>query len=156
MDVGNEPVAHVEIDDRALVKAMSLVGRVHDPRWPIRASCWRPSGLGPSARSARLGATIVWTVSVLLGALQNNIYAEMATMFPEKSGGIALFAHEGWRRYCAAGRPGGHLRLLVRLVDGSCRSADWIAGTLLQAEVLLLGHPLPTGAGRTSMIDSRR
>jgi amino acid transporter len=25
----------------------------------------------------------------------------MATMFPHKSGGIALFAHEGWRKYCA-------------------------------------------------------
>jgi amino acid transporter len=31
--------------------------------------------------------------------LQNNIYAELATMFPNKSGGIALFAHEAWRKY---------------------------------------------------------
>jgi len=36
---------------------------------------------------------------VLLGSFQNNIYAELATMFPEKSGGIAVYAHEAWRRY---------------------------------------------------------
>src|SRR3954462_15130178 len=45
------------------------------------------------------GACVLWTVSVLLGALQNNIYAELATMFPDKPGGIALFAHEAWRKY---------------------------------------------------------
>jgi amino acid transporter len=38
-------------------------------------------------------------VSVLLGSLQNNIYAELATMFPDKSGGISVYAHEAWRRY---------------------------------------------------------
>ena len=35
----------------------------------------------------------------VLGALQNNVYAEMATMFPEKAGGISLYAHEAWRKY---------------------------------------------------------
>jgi amino acid transporter len=45
------------------------------------------------------GAIILWTISVLVGALQNNIYAEMATMFPEKSGGLAIYAHEAFRKY---------------------------------------------------------
>ena len=47
------------------------------------------------------GAFVLWTISVLLGALQNNVYAEMATMFPEKAGGISLYAHEAWRKYFA-------------------------------------------------------
>ena len=45
------------------------------------------------------GAVILWTISILLGALQNNIYAELATMFPEKSGGLAIYAHEAFRKY---------------------------------------------------------
>ncbi len=45
------------------------------------------------------GAFVLWTVSMAIGVLQNWIYAETATMFPDKPGGIALYAHEGWRRY---------------------------------------------------------
>ncbi len=45
------------------------------------------------------GAFFLWTVSMALGTVQNWIYAETATMFPDKPGGIALYAHEGWRRY---------------------------------------------------------
>jgi amino acid transporter len=46
-----------------------------------------------------------WGVLVLLGlstgiaVLQAVIVAELASMFPEKPGGVALFAHEGWKRY---------------------------------------------------------
>ena len=28
-----------------------------------------------------------------------TLYSEMAAMFPDKSGGFALYAHEGWRKY---------------------------------------------------------
>src|SRR4029079_16771796 len=45
------------------------------------------------------GAAILWTVSVLLGALHNYIYSETAAMFPRLSGGIAIYAHEAWKRY---------------------------------------------------------
>ena len=31
--------------------------------------------------------------------LLNTLYSELATMFPEKSGGLALYANEGWRKY---------------------------------------------------------
>jgi amino acid transporter len=34
-----------------------------------------------------------------MGVLQNWVYSEQAAMFPEKSGGISLYAHEGWRKY---------------------------------------------------------
>src|ERR671930_453324 len=45
-----------------------------------------------------LGAIIVWLVSVVIGALQNNIYAELATMMPNKSGGIGIYSNEGAQR----------------------------------------------------------
>ena len=38
------------------------------------------------------GAVVLWTISVLFGAMQNNIYAELSTMFPNKSGGLAVYA----------------------------------------------------------------
>ena len=42
---------------------------------------------------------ILWTVSVIFGALHNYVYSETATMFPKLSGGIAIYAHEAWKRY---------------------------------------------------------
>jgi amino acid transporter len=51
------------------------------------------------------GSLGTWGVVVLLGAstliavLQTFIVAELACMFPEKPGGVALYAHEGWKRY---------------------------------------------------------
>jgi amino acid transporter len=45
------------------------------------------------------GAVLLWSISMLMGVGKNWIYAEMASMFPDKPGGIALYAHEGWRRY---------------------------------------------------------
>ncbi len=45
------------------------------------------------------GAVLLWTISVLMGALQNNIYAELSTMFPKMSGGIVLYTHEAFRKY---------------------------------------------------------
>ncbi len=46
-----------------------------------------------------LGAISVWLGSVIMGALQNNIYTELATMMPNKSGGIPVYAHEAFKRY---------------------------------------------------------
>ena len=43
------------------------------------------------------GAVFLWAVSAGVGMLQSWIYAESASMFPDKPGGISLYAHEGWR-----------------------------------------------------------
>ena len=45
------------------------------------------------------GAMLLWGITAFLAIFLNTIYSELAAMFPEKPGGIALFAHEGWRRY---------------------------------------------------------
>jgi amino acid transporter len=45
------------------------------------------------------GSVILWGISAIVGLLQNWIYSETAAMFPDKPGGIAIYAHEGWRKY---------------------------------------------------------
>jgi amino acid transporter len=58
------------------------------------------TALGGSVASlGAWGAIILWTVSIVVGGLHNNIYAELASMFPKLSGGVAIYAHEAWKRY---------------------------------------------------------
>ncbi len=55
--------------------------------------CWAPGA-----------AVLLWAISACVGMLQTWIYAETASMFPDKPGGISLYAHEGWRgRFSLAG-----------------------------------------------------
>jgi amino acid transporter len=61
----------------------------------------------PAALIAALGYSIgalgawsaiaLWGLSMVLATVANWIYSEMAAMFPEKAGGIAMYADEGWR-----------------------------------------------------------
>ena len=46
-----------------------------------------------------IGSLILWGSSAAIGMLQSWIYSEPATMFGHRSGGISLYAHEGWKRY---------------------------------------------------------
>ncbi len=46
-----------------------------------------------------IGSMVLWGASASIGMLQAWIYSEPATMFGHRSGGIALYAHEGWRKY---------------------------------------------------------
>ena len=94
---GGCPWRRLVVDDRELIKAMSwfdgFVVALANPSFLLTA-------LGGSVVSlGGWGATIVWTISVLIGALHNNIYAEVAAMFPKLSGGVAVYAHEAWKRY---------------------------------------------------------
>jgi amino acid transporter len=41
---------------------------------------------------------LIWIVSVSIGLLQAFIFAEMASLFPHKSGGHSLYGAEAWRR----------------------------------------------------------
>jgi amino acid transporter len=90
-------MATAAIEERELLKTISwfdgFVVALANPSFLITA-------LGPSVFSlGGWGAVILWTVSVLLGALHNYIYSETAAMFPKLSGGIAIYAHEAWKRY---------------------------------------------------------
>ena len=45
------------------------------------------------------GAALLWGISAIVAVFINTIYSELAAMFPDKSGGLALYAHEAWRKY---------------------------------------------------------
>jgi amino acid transporter len=90
-------MATAVVEERELLKTISwfdgFVVALANPSFLI-------TGLGGSVVS--LGgwwAVILWTVSVILGALHNYIYSETAAMFPKLSGGIAIYAHEAWKKY---------------------------------------------------------
>lgn len=44
-------------------------------------------------------ALLLWAGSAGVGACQNWIFLEVSAMFPDKPGGIAMIASEGWRRH---------------------------------------------------------
>ena len=51
------------------------------------------------------GVVVLLSISTVIAVLQAVIVAELASMFPEKPGGVALFAHEGWKRYTNVAGP---------------------------------------------------
>ena len=97
MERDNVPSAKVEVEDRELLKSMrwwdGFVVCLANPGFLIAALGGSVLALGTA------GATVLWTASILIGFCQNLIFSELALMFPTKSGGIALFAHEAWRKY---------------------------------------------------------
>lgn len=42
---------------------------------------------------------LIWVISVIVGIVQSFVWAEMASLFPHKSGGHSLYGSEGLRRY---------------------------------------------------------
>lgn len=46
-----------------------------------------------------IGSIVIWGISSVIALLQAWIYSEPATMFPGRTGGISLYANEGWRKY---------------------------------------------------------
>lgn len=90
-------MATAQVEERELLKSISwfdgFVVALANPSFLI-------TGLGGSVISlGGWGAVILWTSSVIIGALHNYIYSELAAMFPKLSGGIAIYAHEAWKRY---------------------------------------------------------
>ncbi|TWP32565.1 APC family permease [Leekyejoonella antrihumi] len=45
------------------------------------------------------GMLLIWAGAAVIGLLQVALYSEMALMFPDKTGGIGMYAHEAWRKY---------------------------------------------------------
>ncbi len=99
------------------------------------------------------GALAVWVGTSVIALLQNFIYAELAGMFPHKSGGIALYASEIWsERLAPLGGifgwgywAGWSLTLaVVSLVIGDLVQAQWFPH--VTATISILGNHvgLPT------------
>jgi amino acid transporter len=90
-------VAEAVIEERQLLKALrwydGFVIALANPGFLIGALGGSIGVLGA------WGAMLLWSISMVLGVLSNWIYSETAAMFPDKPGGISLYAHEGWRKY---------------------------------------------------------
>ncbi|CAN5756647.1 hypothetical protein BH18ACT17_BH18ACT17_08800 [soil metagenome] len=88
-------MAEATIEERQLLKSLhwwdGFVIALCNPGFLIASLCFTLATVGA------LGSMILWGISAVVGLLQNWIYTETATMFPDKPGGIALYAHEGWR-----------------------------------------------------------
>lgn len=55
--------------------------------------------IGAIAATVGKPACVVWMVSMLLGFLQAFTYAEIAGLFPNKSGGVSVYGAIAWVRY---------------------------------------------------------
>lgn len=128
-------MAVAQVEERQLLQAMSwwdgFVVALANPGFLIAALGASVGALGTT------GAFVLWSISILLGALQNNIHAELAAMFPNKSGGIALYAHEAWRKYLTLIGPlatfgywiGWSVVLSINgLVAGTLIQSEWFSG----------------------------
>lgn len=45
------------------------------------------------------GAMLIWGITAAIIFPVTIIYSELAAMFPDKSGGVSIYANEGWRKY---------------------------------------------------------
>src|SRR5215217_6876120 len=141
---GGGSVAFAQVEERSLLKAMTwwdgFVVALANPAFLIASLGASIGALGTG------GAFILWSISITLGALQNNIHAELASMFPNKSGGVALYAHEAWRKYLTLIGPLATFGYwigwsVVLSVNGL------VAGTLIQAEFFSSADWSTSGAG---------
>ena len=88
-------MAEATIEERQLLKSLhwydGFVIALCNPGFLIASLGFTLATVGA------LGSVILWGISATVGLLQNWIYSESAAMFPDKPGGIAIYAHEGWR-----------------------------------------------------------
>jgi amino acid transporter len=147
-------MATAEVEERQLLKAMTwwdgFVVALANPGFLIAALGSSIGALGTT------GAFVLWSISICFGALQNNIHAELAGMFPSKSGGIALYAHEAWRKYLSLIGPlatfgywiGWSVVLSINgLVAGTLIQAEWFSDTTWTDNVGTFDFSLPIFIG---------
>ena len=128
-------MAEAVVEERQLLKAMrwydGFVVALANPGFLIGSLGFSIGVLGG------WGAMFLWGVSMFIGTLANWIYSETAAMFPEKPGGISLYANEGWRRYFTLVGPvatfgywfaWSSVLALFGIVIGSLIQAEWASG----------------------------
>jgi amino acid transporter len=88
-------MAEAYVEERQLLKTLrwwdGFVIALCNPGFLIASLGFSMGALGT------WGAVLLWAISAAVGMLQTWIYSETASMFPDKPGGISLYAHEGWR-----------------------------------------------------------
>lgn len=103
----------------------------------------------------------IWSISMGIAATQAFLYAEMATMFPETAGGVAAYAHEGFRRYTVFVGPvvsWGYwlayslVQAVVALIFGSVVQAQWFPTQTWGVDVFSVHIGLPHILGAAALI----
>lgn len=128
-------MAEAFVEERQLLKAMrwydGFVVALANPGFLIGSLGFSIGVLGG------WGAMFLWGVSMFIGVLSNWIYSESAAMFPDKPGGISLYANEGWRRYFTFIGPvatfgywfaWSSVLALFGIIIGSLIQAEWASG----------------------------
>jgi amino acid transporter len=97
------PGAEVSLDQVGLIKTMKwydgfIIG-LAGPGFILAGIAGSVITLGP------VWAATIWFLSALVGGMSAYIYAEPAAMFPDKSGGLSMFAKEGWRQHFSLAGP---------------------------------------------------
>jgi amino acid transporter len=128
-------VAEAFVEERQLLKAMrwydGFVVALANPGFLIGSLGFSIGVLGG------WGAMFLWGVSMFIGVLSNWVYSESAAMFPDKPGGISLYANEGWRRYFTFIGPvatfgywfaWSSVLALFGIIIGSLIQAEWASG----------------------------
>jgi amino acid transporter len=124
-------MAEALIEERHLLKSLhwwdGFVIALCNPGFLIASLGFSMGALGT------WGAVALWAISAAVGMLQAWIYAETASMFPDKPGGISLYAHEGWRgRFSLVGPIGAYGYWIGWSVVLSIFGV--LIGTLIQAQ----------------------
>lgn len=84
--------------------------------------------IGAIAATAGGVSWLIWTISILIGFTQAFLYAEIAGMYPNKSGGASVYGAMAWRKYS-------------NYIAAISIWSNWIAWT----PVLALGTKLASG-----------
>jgi amino acid transporter len=143
-------MAEAFVEERQLLKSLrwwdGFVIALCNPGFLIASLGFSMGALGT------WGAVFLWAVSAGVGMLQTWIYAETAAMFPDKPGGISLYAHEGWRgRFSLVGPIGAFgywigwsvVLSIFGVLIGDLIQAQWFSGSTwsLYDGVVHLGLP---------------
>ncbi|MEZ0053790.1 amino acid transporter [Mycobacterium sp. MAA66] len=106
---------------------------------------------------------VIWAASVVIGAAQAYLYAEMATMFPSTAGGVGAYANEGFRKYTVLIGPlamWGYwlgwslIEAVTAFVFGSVIQAYWFPAQTWGFDLLGVHIGLPHWLGAAALISS--
>jgi len=90
-------MAVAQVEERHLLKKLrwydGFVICLANPGFMLGSLGWSVFDLGG------WGAALIWGVTAIIIIPVTVIYSELAAMFPHKSGGVSIYANEGWRRY---------------------------------------------------------
>ncbi|MFC5138380.1 APC family permease [Actinomycetospora rhizophila] len=97
--------------------------------------------IGSIAATVGAPSPLVWTVSIIFGLLQSFIWAEIAGLFPSKSGGASVYGAMAWVRYAKPVAPlsvwCNWLAWSPVLTVGSGLAAGYVLTALFPAEATI-------------------